>query len=614
MLIKINHNEWSDELLLNFSDNRLRRISVDDEMATFELKNNILVIKWDKWDEEIFIYNGNNSYNVMDKYNFVHNDWEDICYLDKLNNIIYRKLDLKKGTFEYINDELLITWNNDNENELNNKIPNIIHFVYGFKEQKDEFELYRYIAIKSAYEVNKPDKIYFHYYYEPFGYYWDKIKPLLTLDKIEPPDNIYSNNVYHYAHKADIVRLQKLIEYGGIYLDIDTICLKSFGDLLDNDFVMGTQMNANNKDIYGLCNAVILSKPNSKFALKWLESYKSFKSMGRDEYWDEHSVLMPYELSKYNMSDIKIINSNAFFYPLWNNIEEILFTEKYDREEYKKLVLNNYCIHLWDTYSHKILKNLNEDDLLNKNTLYNIISRKFIKNNISIVFLTYNRLDKIKKCLESFLKSLDRDDIIELLILDNNSDLETIEYLKQYQELHYKIKIIFLNENVGVCHGRIILYEEAIGDIIVSLDSDVFLINESFFNRITNLLYDESYGIIGISGAYIKGWEFGQQYDIPETEPNELCVHHIAGCCQVFRKDLKIFGFELDQYYDKFWVEDTDLSMQSLELNKKNYKLNQLKYIYHEWGGGGKDYQEKFVEHWNYFSNKWKGKVIKEII
>jgi hypothetical protein len=614
MIIRIIHNEWSDNLILNFSKSSLKRENIEDENGNFYLKNNIIYIKWDKWDEEVFIcHNNDNNYYLANEINFIHKDWNDECYIDYLNNIIYRKSTLQKGTFEISNDNnIIITWDED-DNIIDSNIPNIIHFVFGLKEQTEEFELYRYIAIKSAYDVNKPDKIYFHYHYEPYGYYWEKIKPLLILNKVELPKEIYGNEIYHYAHKADIIRLQKLIEYGGIYLDIDTICLRSFKDLLSYDFVMGEQNNKDNSEIYGLCNAVILSKPNSKFGLKWLESYRNFKSKGRDKFWDEHSVLMPLELSKTNIKDIKILSHNSFFYPLWYNIEEILFNENYNIDQYKHIISNNYCIHLWDTYTHNILKKLTENDILNKNTLYNIFSRKFIQNNISIVFLTYNRLEMTKKCLDSYLKCLNNNKIIEMIIFDNNSDKECIKYLKELQEKNNKIKLIFSNENLGVCGGRSILFEEAIGDIIISLDSDAYLINNSFFEKISDLLYDEKYGIIGISGAFIKSWEFGSQEDISEKETDEFEVDHIAGCCQAFRKDLKLFNFKLDPYYDKFWVEDTDLSMQSLELNKVNFKINQSLYIDHHWGGSGKDYQDKFITHWNYFSNKWKGKVLKNI-
>lgn len=626
MKIKLIHKEWSDIIILNNINNRLFRESINDEYASFIFDKNILYINWDKWGKEVFI-NVNDEYYLCDEINLFHSNWEDICYIDYINKIIYRKSNFTKGNIYLENDdELNIIWESWDEQKTNkkeliekeivlekeniDKIPNIIHFVYGFKEQTEEFDLYKYLAIKSSYDINKPSKIYFYYFYEPYGYWWNKIKPILTLEFINPPTEIYGNKVYHYAHQADIVRLQKLIEHGGIYLDIDTICLKSFNDLYDYDFLMGVQTNSDNTKIYGLCNAVILSKKNAPFALKWLESYKTFRSKGRDEYWDEHSVLMPYELSKIHGNEIKILSCNAFFYPLWYDINEILFKEKIQIEEYKKIIKNNYVIHLWDTYSNNHLKSLNENIIFTKNSIYNIFCRKFLRNKISLLFLTYNRYDITVKCLDSYLKCLDNDTIEELIILDNNSDENLVDYLKKYQEGHNKIKLILCDDNLGVCGGRRILFNEAVGDIIISIDSDAYLIDNSFFTKIIDMLYDESYGIIGISGAYIKSWEFGNQDDIDDNDDNEYNVHHIAGCCQAFRKDLFNYGFNLDPYYGKFWVEDTDLSMQSLYLNKINYRISQKNYLEHHWGGSGKNFKDLFVKNWNYFVDKWKGKVL----
>jgi hypothetical protein len=659
--IKIIHNTWNDYIYINFLNNILYRESDNSETGKFFFKKNLLEISWDKWEKESFIANKNDyTFYLCEKIDFFHNDWNDLCYIDYINNIIFRDSENIIGYFEFNNDELNINWeyydknlfnydslftqniskNNskilneeyENHNENNNlennnhkirnnilnsnnlsKIPNIIHFVYGLKEQTEEFDLYKYIAIKSAHDINKPDKIFFYCYYEPYGYWWNKIKELIIIEKIIPPEEIYGNKIYHYAHQADIIRLQKLIERGGIYLDIDTICLKSFEDLLYNDFVMGSQTNSDNTKIYGLCNAVILSKKDSYFAKKWLETYTTFRSKGRDEYWDEHGVLIPLELSKIYVNDILVLNYNSFFYPLWYDIHNSIFNEIIDTEEYKKIILNNYCIHLWDTYSNTYLKTLNENIIFNKNTIYNIISRKFLKNKMSIVFLTYNRFDITKKCLESYLKCLNKEYIEELIVLDNNSDNQLINYLLEFKDKDKKIKIIFSDENLGVCHGRTILFNEAIGDIIVSLDSDAYLIDDMFFDKIINLLYDEKYGIIGISGAYIRSWEFGNQQDILDDDENNYFVDHIAGCCQAFRKDLFNLGFKLDPFYGKFWVEDTDLSMQSLNLNKINYRISQKNLLEHHWGGSGKDFKDLFEINWNYFANKWKGKVLHNI-
>jgi len=290
--ITIIHNEWKDIVTLDFNTNRLNRFNINDEYANFTLNKNKLFVDWDKWDNEVFIsLKNDNIYYIVEEVNFIHNNWTDICYIDHINN------------------ELVVSWIEINRrDELHTqKIPNILHFIYGFKEQNEEFELYKYLSIKSAHDLNKPDKIYFYYYNEPFGYWWNKIKEYLTLIKVIPPTEIYGNKLYHYAHQADVIRLQKLIEHGGIYLDIDTICLKSFSDLLHYDFVMGRQTNCDNTETYGLCNAVVLSAPNSEFAQKWLETYKTFRSTGRDFYWDEHSVLKPLLLSNIYNDKIKIL-------------------------------------------------------------------------------------------------------------------------------------------------------------------------------------------------------------------------------------------------------------------------------------------------------------------
>ena len=260
MKVKLIHKEWDDYIILDFNNNTFHREKILNEKGTFVLDDYLLNILWEKWGNESFIsYKNDNIYYLCKETNLNNIEWESICYIDYVNNIITRKDNNVKGYINNIDDnELSISWENEDNYTIDyldknkdkdikiekviveeeDKIPNIIHFIYGLKEQLDEFELYRYIAIKSAYEVNRPDKIYFYYYYEPHGYWWDKIKPLLTLEKINIPTEIYNQKLYHYAHQTDIVRLEKLIERGGIYLDIDTICINSFKKLLKHDFII----------------------------------------------------------------------------------------------------------------------------------------------------------------------------------------------------------------------------------------------------------------------------------------------------------------------------------------------------------------------------------------
>jgi hypothetical protein len=217
-------------------------------------------------------------------------------------------------------------------------IPNTFHFIYGLTEDfgGKPFGLAHYIAIKSAILVNKPKNVFFYYEFEPQTEYFKKIKPYLNLVKINSPKTIYGNPLCHVAHKADIVRLLTLKLFGGIYMDLDTICSKTFEPLLNNSIVMGKELGKNDRQ--GLCNAVILTEKNSNFINKWLETYQMFRSKGHDRYWSEHSIEIPQILPKQYPSSItedKIMNEDSYYNLITQNFikEEISLTPNSFREK-----------------------------------------------------------------------------------------------------------------------------------------------------------------------------------------------------------------------------------------------------------------------------------------
>ena len=276
-------------------------------------------------------------------------------------------------------------------------VPNIFHFVFGMAEDYGgmPFSLPHYLAIKSAADINRPEKIYFHYEFEPSGEWWDKARPLLTLNKIKAPCQFMGRHICHVAHKADVVRLLALKEYGGVYLDTDTICLKPLHSLFDHSFIMGEELKTefvaknrrqrikhkirtffkgeNSNKITGLCNAILLAEKDSFFVNKWLETYKNFRSEGRDKYWNEHSVKMPLRLSKKYPDKITRLSPYAFFYPLYDHegvhklFEEVAFFP------------GAYLYHLWESFTwNTYLNKLTVEDIFFKDTTYNLLARKFL--------------------------------------------------------------------------------------------------------------------------------------------------------------------------------------------------------------------------------------------
>jgi SAM-dependent methyltransferase len=232
-------------------------------------------------------------------------------------------------------------------------IPKLLHYTFGMARDfgGKPWSLVHHVCLKSAIERIKPEKVYLYCQFEPSGPWWELSRQLVTIVKIEAPREIFGRRLQHVAHQSDVVRLQKLIEHGGIYMDADVFVHRSFDDLLENSTVLGQEGEGGE---YGMANAVILAEPDAPFLRRWLAEYRSFRSNGRDEYWNEHSVQLPVKLAKAHPGEITILPSEAFFWPLWTDEHlEWIF------ESQKPIPLDGvYANHLWESNAWNFLEDL----------------------------------------------------------------------------------------------------------------------------------------------------------------------------------------------------------------------------------------------------------------
>lgn len=246
-------------------------------------------------------------------------------------------------------------------------IPKIVHFIFiGTKSKEKQFNLIYALSILSAYCVINPEKIFFWYEFEPYGYWWDKVKPLLELKKVNVPQKIGNKPILKIQHKADIIKLEKLLEYGGIYLDMDTICVKNIDELLNNNFVICKEKES------GLCNCIMLANKDSSFLKEWYSNYGNvFEPYG----WSEASVNYPLKLSLTN-KDVTILPEENFLLPSWDEVYKIFEGD---------FPLNNnlLILHLWETNSSKYYNFKKIEDILNSDFLYAKIV-KYLYNTTNI--------------------------------------------------------------------------------------------------------------------------------------------------------------------------------------------------------------------------------------
>jgi hypothetical protein len=108
-------------------------------------------------------------------------------------------------------------------------------------------------------------------------------------------------------------------DVGGVYLDADVVTVKSFEPLLkvsrawldvSKCLKMVTPVQVSfamaqegERGEYGLCNAVLVSKPRSRFAVRWIAL---FDEVFDARIWSMHSVKYPLFASALWPSDITV--------------------------------------------------------------------------------------------------------------------------------------------------------------------------------------------------------------------------------------------------------------------------------------------------------------------
>jgi hypothetical protein len=239
------------------------------------------------------------------------------------------------------------------------KIPKIVHFCFGLSANFGfkPWSLIHYASVRSAFERLQPNVIFFYYEYEPQGPWWDATLPFITPIKIAAPRQVFGRPLRKVQHRADVLRLERLIETGGIYLDADIIVLRDFDDLLDNEFVISEE---GPEASHGLSNAVLLAAPRSSFAKRWLAAYHDFS----DEYWTKHSIQLPRQLAAEQPSDVKVLPYTSFVWPLHypNHLKWIF-------ESNEPIRPVAYTRHLWESIAwSRYLRNITPRDIRESDT------------------------------------------------------------------------------------------------------------------------------------------------------------------------------------------------------------------------------------------------------
>lgn len=257
-------------------------------------------------------------------------------------------------------------------------IPNIIHFIYFSGPNSRDFCYVNYLAVRSAYEIQKPDKIFIYCNAEPKDNpNWEAVKKYATIERYYPPQNYLGVDLVYPQYQADVARLLILQERGGIYLDTDSLLIRSLDSFRNDSCVMGGESYLDGQrelnDISKLKSVSatpIMAERNNAFVNKWLSRWGSGY---KEDVWANHAVMLPLELWKEDKSLVNMQTVEAFV-PFDFYTKYIFDNNESDLNRLK----DSYAVHMWETWWAEELRKIDDNYMLTQNNLFTKLFKDYI--------------------------------------------------------------------------------------------------------------------------------------------------------------------------------------------------------------------------------------------
>ncbi|GAW29465.1 glycosyltransferase [Carboxydocella sp. ULO1] len=240
---------------------------------------------------------------------------------------------------------------------------------------------------------------------------------------------------------------------------------------------------------------------------------------------------------------------------------------------------------------------------------------------VSIIIVTFNNLSLTKQCIDSiFANTLYPN--FEIIIIDNNSNDGTKEYLKGLEATDARVTVILNEKNYGFAKANNQGLKIAKGEFLVLLNNDT-IVSRGWLDALVQHAKREDVGLVGpVTNSIGNQAKIEVDYKSP-SEVNEFAWKHcsknkgiifdipmLAMYCVVMRREVfEKVGF-LDESFELGMFEDDDYSHR-VKLAGYRVVCAEDAFVHHFGGASfGKleeqRYKEIFEKNKRRFEEKWK--------
>lgn len=253
-----------------------------------------------------------------------------------------------------------------------------IHFLYVVGPKSPRFGLIYYLSMKSFLIKNPNTTLILHTNKEPLYSAWYQRFCLqaaerfrINIIKESTLDILESFGLKDFTHKADYLRLNFLKQYGGIYSDLDNICLKNIEHIFKYTKPAYSVELEMNHAFGSISNGLMFHPKGSKWTQEMLDLYDNYDP---EDPWVETSIIKPTEI--YLKDTSRIIELPAGFIDpvmwIWRDRQELFMHNKVRFED-------SWVLHLCESHSSDYFKYIDLEHIMTIDTSFTYYVRDLLQ-------------------------------------------------------------------------------------------------------------------------------------------------------------------------------------------------------------------------------------------